>query len=79
MVLSKEYYINLSIEELAQQEYFIQHIKTPSVESNIFWKEFLLEWPDQEGKMLEAGKLVRSLKFNRVEIQEGLKENLWKK
>jgi transmembrane sensor len=79
MVQSMEYYMNLSVEELAQEDYFIQNIKSPTAESVVFWQQLLSRFPDQDQKLSEAGLIVRSLKFQSATILADTKGKLWER
>ncbi|HEX7845956.1 MAG TPA: FecR domain-containing protein, partial [Chitinophagaceae bacterium] len=77
MAISREYYKDLSIEELIQDEFFIDSIRMPDKEREDFWKAFLLEYPDRRNVIETAEHFVRSLKFQPVVAPAGTKEKLW--
>lgn len=77
MAISKEHFKDLSIEEMAQDDYFIQSLKSPTPESEKFWQEFLLNYPYQKEVLYEARQLASSLNFQSVTIPTGKKEALW--
>jgi len=77
MSVSKEYYKDLSVEELVQDEFFIRSIRTPDEGTGAFWKEFLQQYPQQKDVLEAAGSFVQSLKFKQKLPPEGTKERVW--
>lgn len=78
MAVSKEYYKNVSVENLVQDEFFIESILLPSPDSEMFWKEFLVAYPNQGETVQQAGSLIKNLKFNVDKPNAGAKERIWK-
>lgn len=55
------YYKTLTEGELAADEYFQQWVLSPDEESNIFFTAFITDFPEEESKVITAGKLVQEL------------------
>ncbi len=58
---NSDYYKKLSEAELAADEYFQQWVLAPDEESNTFFTRFITDFPDEEAKIIVAGKLVQQL------------------
>ncbi|HEX2628497.1 MAG TPA: FecR domain-containing protein, partial [Chitinophagaceae bacterium] len=76
MALSKEYYGNLSAEELAQDDFFIESVQKKTTD-NSFWNEFLIDYPHQRETFDEAVAFVQSLHFSNDRPAAGVKERIW--
>lgn len=77
MAISKEYYKDLPLEELTQDDFFIQSIQLPDEKTATFWREFLLQYPDKKNEIEEAGRFVENLKFFNSAAPTGAKERVW--
>ena len=77
MGVSKEYYKDLSVEELIQDEFFIESINRPNPASVTFWEEFLQDYSDRRETIQAAGSLIRDLKFKTDAPEEGAKARVW--
>lgn len=76
MALSKEYYGNLSAEELAQDDFFIKSVQQETIDTG-FWNEFLHTYPNKRDTFDEAIALVQSLRFSNDKPATGAKERIW--
>ena len=79
MSVSKEYYKELSAQELSQDNFFIESITKPDEQSLNFWNEFLAENPHCTTTIEEAAVFVRLMKFELAEPGGGAKERIWNK
>jgi transmembrane sensor len=79
MLVPKEYYKDLSAQELSQDNFFIESITNPDEKSLHFWNEFLSEYPDNTKTIEEAAVFVRLMKFESAAPAEGAKERIWSK
>lgn len=77
MAISKEYYKDLSSEELIQDDFFIKSIQLPDEKTGSFWKEFALEYPEKKDEVEEARHLLQKLKFFDPKASTGAKERIW--
>lgn len=77
MGVSKEYYKDLSVEELIQDEFFIESINQPNPASKTFWEEFLQEYPERKEAIQAAGSLIGDLKFKRDVPGEDARSRVW--
>ncbi|HEX6179883.1 MAG TPA: FecR domain-containing protein [Chitinophagaceae bacterium] len=77
MSVSKEYYKDLSAQELSQDNFFIESITKPDEQSLNFWNEFLSEYPHCTTTVEEASVFVRLMKFELATPAEGAKERIW--
>lgn len=78
MAFSKEYYEHLSLEELVQDDFFIESVKQPNEKTITFWTEFVLQYPQRKSDVYAAIHLVKSLEFEKDVAGEGVKDKLWK-
>src|SRR5687768_18409267 len=77
MSVSKEYYKDLSPEELLQDDFFIESITKPNEKSQRFWNDFLSEYPHRTAVVEEAAAFVRMMKFEPDLPVKGVKERIW--
>lgn len=77
MAVSKEYYKDLSAEELMQDEFFINSVKTPDESTDTFWKDFLLEYPHKKEDVAVARDFVRNLKFFYHHAAPDAEQRVW--
>ncbi|HEU4610170.1 MAG TPA: FecR domain-containing protein [Chitinophagaceae bacterium] len=68
-----------SAAELAVQPAFIAWVKFPDTNSNAYWESFLLSYPAQKAKLLEARRLVEGMHIVSDYMDEGRAKKLWKK
>lgn len=77
MKASTTYYKDLVIDELVQDEYFIQSMLHPVPDSEAFWQHFLMEYPLQQPVVEAARQLVKDLRFEKNKPAAGAKERVW--
>ncbi len=77
MTVSKAYYSNLSVEELIQDDYFIQSAKRPDERSESFWNDFLQQYPHKASDFEEARAFVNEMKFFEQQPSQGTRERVW--
>ncbi|MFY7839847.1 MAG: FecR family protein [Lacibacter sp.] len=77
MAFSKQYYEHLSLEELVQDDFFIESVKQPNEKTKTFWTEFVLQYPQRKADVDTAESFVKHLKFEQQIAEPGVKEKLW--
>ncbi|MCC6289763.1 MAG: FecR domain-containing protein [Chitinophagaceae bacterium] len=60
-MINTDYYKRLTDVELAADEYFQQWVLLPNEETNVFFTSFITDFPEEEKKIINAGKLVQEL------------------
>ena len=70
-------YQNLSVEELLQDDYFIESVLLPDAVSEAFWENLRIQFPLQAEKVEEATKLLHSLQFAPQLPPSGTEDRLW--
>lgn len=63
-------YIKYSIEEFAIDDYFINWVLNPTLESNQNWNRFLLEHPEKENDLRNARYIIRAI----IPIEDDIKD-----
>ena len=79
MSVSKEYYKNLSAQEMSQDNFFIESITKPDEQSQNFWNDFLSEYPHCTTMIEEAAVFVRLMKFELTIPAGASREKIWDK
>jgi ferric-dicitrate binding protein FerR (iron transport regulator) len=77
MSVSREYYKELSVEELLQDEFFIRSMQKPDEDTAGFWNEFTQQYPEQRDKVEAARSFLQSLKFRQKQAPEGMRQAVW--
>lgn len=77
MAVLKEYYKDLSVEELMMDDFFIESMERPNEDTEAFWKDVLLQYPQRKNTLEEARRLVLSLNFQQAIPRPGAKEAVW--
>jgi ferric-dicitrate binding protein FerR (iron transport regulator) len=77
MTSKREYYYGLGLEELLLDNFFIESIKNPTAQNEIFWKEFIAEHPEKSELIEQASTLVKQLDFKKNLPREARKEAIW--
>src|SRR5690606_36526026 len=77
MSVSREYYKELSVEELLQDEFFIRSMQEPDEDTAGFWNEFTQKYPEQKDKVEAARSFLQSLKFRQKQAPEGMRQAVW--
>ncbi|MFT3948984.1 MAG: FecR family protein [Agriterribacter sp.] len=60
-MFNTDYYKKLTEEALAADEYFQQWVLSPNEETNVFFTSFITDFPEEEKKIINAGRLVQEL------------------
>jgi len=68
-----------SATDLAADEFFIQSVKSPTTESDLFWQSWQQEHPSRLGVVEEARELVTLLAADEHETQEADLETVWQR
>ena len=77
MALSTTSYNNLSVEELIQDDFFIESTQAPDHTTEAFWSAFLLQHPHMTENVHAARSLVSNMKFTIELPAAGTRERLW--
>ncbi len=77
MAFSKEYYKHLSLEEMVQDDFFIESVKYPNEKTTTFWAEFVMQHPHQKETVDTARQFIKGLEFEKDMAGPGVKEKLW--
>ncbi|MVM29006.1 DUF4974 domain-containing protein [Spirosoma sp. HMF4905] len=56
-----ENYPNYTVEELAQDDFFRQWIQHPTVETDVFWADFLAHHPEKQADVVSASALLKAV------------------
>jgi ferric-dicitrate binding protein FerR (iron transport regulator) len=70
-------YRNASATDLAVDEYFIQWVKKPTAESNLFWEQWLQDNPDRQEEVQEARQLVLMLSKDEDDLYKSELDTIW--
>lgn len=77
MAFSKQYYEHLSLEEMVQDDFFIESVKQPNEKTKAFWAEFVLQYPQRKPDVDAAERFVKHLEFEQDVATQDVKEKLW--
>ncbi|MFT3746854.1 MAG: FecR domain-containing protein [Agriterribacter sp.] len=69
-MINIDHYKRLTEDELAADEYFQQWVLSPNEENNIFFTSFITDFPEEEKKIINAGRLVQELGNKNAHIPE---------
>ncbi|GEO03728.1 hypothetical protein AAE02nite_13920 [Adhaeribacter aerolatus] len=72
-------YESYTASELAADPYFVQWVKQPDNESDVFWSEWLLHHFDKKETVEEARQMVLLLQFNWDSNTEERVDDLWQR
>jgi len=71
-------YATYLTEDFIQDDYFVQWVNTPDLQSNHFWKEFLDKYPEQQDQLIHARSLIHNLsKASKTEVPGTDKSEIW--
>ena len=57
------------VEKLASDQEFINWVINPTQENELYWKNWLKEYPEQEEALKEARSLILSLQFSEFKLK----------
>ena len=77
MPVSKEYYKDLSVDDLVQDDFFIKSVKAPDENTDAFWNEFLRQYPGQRVSVEAASSIIHSLTFSHHQPPAGSRDRVW--
>ncbi len=78
-------YATFLTDDFILDDYFVQWVNTPDLHSNLFWKDFLERYPEQQDNVLQARTIVQNLAVaskngvpsqDKTEIWEGIVSQL---
>ncbi len=71
-------YYQYTAEDLAADDYFMEWVCTPTPQSEVFWREFLADYPERYYQVEEARRLVVGLgKINADVVSDSRVDRVW--
>src|SRR5690606_35079994 len=70
---------NYTTIQLATNVDFISWVKWPDVADNLFWEEYIKQYPFQEATVLKAKAIVSKMHIVQPSLNEHNAENTWEK
>lgn len=72
-------YHHFSVEEFASDPHFIQWVKTPQEETNLFWSQWLQQFPEKRAVIDEAATLVKEVSVTPQREAGAQMQKLWER
>jgi len=72
-----EKYALYTLTEFLEDDSFIQWVTTPDARSNLFWKTFLINYPEKESVVREASSVIRVYRKQSDFHNEQHREEVW--
>ncbi len=63
-------YLNYSTEDFLKDEYFIQWVKSPDYETDLFWKSWIQNHPEKVAVIRRAKEIIENINFNDMSAYE---------
>jgi transmembrane sensor len=79
MGMQETEYAKYDLGDFAADEYFVEWVLRPDLQSDAFWTQWQLAHPAEAKKLHEARLLVLLMQSRKIRMQENQKENLWQK
>lgn len=77
--MEKEKYFNFKTEEFILDEKFVCWVLEPNDESDLFWKSFLIDYPEKESQINDAILIIQSLRSVDPEISDHKLDSIFHK
>lgn len=71
-------YINYDIEDLIKDEYFLKWVKDPDAMTNLFWENWLADYPDKKELVDKAKRLVMLMDFEEDKLSREDFDAMWR-
>lgn len=71
-------YINYDIEDLIKDEYFLKWVKDPDAMTNLFWENWLADYPERKEDLDKAKRLVMLMDFEEDKLSREDFDAMWR-